>query len=156
MICSYIENEETIILNVMQCVSDAKTCKSLELSRKVDPKRERTLLVLTKIDRIETITDLNEKYQECQLKYGFNNQRIFFTRNRSDKENENNANIEFVRKQELSYFKKNYQYLKNIPNHCKGIKPLTDTLVLLQKERIFNILPKQIQTVKTRITTLEG
>ena len=42
-----------MILLVMPCTQDLTTSECLELARDADPKRERSLVVITKIDRWE-------------------------------------------------------------------------------------------------------
>jgi predicted GTPase len=53
MVKKYISNPNSIILLVMPSTSDLTTSESLELAAKEDPSRERSLFVVTKIDRAE-------------------------------------------------------------------------------------------------------
>lgn len=51
LIDSYIASPETVILNVIPATVDFATCESLTMSRKHDPDGNRTIGVVTKIDR---------------------------------------------------------------------------------------------------------
>ncbi len=53
IIYAYIQSEESILLNVLPANVDFSTCEALALSRAVDPKGDRTVGVITKIDKCE-------------------------------------------------------------------------------------------------------
>lgn len=51
MIMHYIKPEESIILNVLSATVDFTTCESIRMSQSVDKMGERTLAVVTKVDK---------------------------------------------------------------------------------------------------------
>ncbi|TQD94087.1 hypothetical protein C1H46_020282 [Malus baccata] len=51
MIMEYIKPEESIILNVLSATVDFTTCESIRMSQSVDKTGERTLAVVTKVDK---------------------------------------------------------------------------------------------------------
>ncbi|GLJ35681.1 hypothetical protein SUGI_0717020 [Cryptomeria japonica] len=62
IIMQYIAPKESIILNVLSAAVDFSTCESIRMSQQVDKKGERTLAVVTKVDKapegvLEKVTD---------------------------------------------------------------------------------------------------
>jgi replication fork clamp-binding protein CrfC len=57
MILSYIEKDNVIILAVSAANADLANSDALAFSRQVDPRGERTLAVLTKLDLMDQGTD---------------------------------------------------------------------------------------------------
>ncbi|XP_050122883.1 dynamin-related protein 4C-like [Malus sylvestris] len=51
MVMEYIKPEESIILNVLSATVDFTTCESIRMSQSVDKTGERTLAVVTKVDK---------------------------------------------------------------------------------------------------------
>ena len=56
MLYTYITQENTIILAVTPANQDLANSDALKLARKVDPKGDRTIGVITKLDRIHSTT----------------------------------------------------------------------------------------------------
>ena len=88
MIGSYIAQERTIILSVMPARVDLEADPSLELIKEYDPKGERTVGVMTKVDLMNRGTDVinylqNDIPSDLQLKYGY-----FAVKNRNHQEME--------------------------------------------------------------------
>eukprot|EP00051_Salpingoeca_urceolata_P017826 m.245892 g.245892 ORF g.245892 m.245892 type:complete len:55 (-) comp19055_c2_seq1:4021-4185(-) len=48
-----MEPVETVLLNVVSCMVDIATSKSLQMSRDLDPQGSRTLLCVTKVTPIQ-------------------------------------------------------------------------------------------------------
>jgi dynamin 1-like protein len=76
LISSYIKDERTIILTVMQARSDLETDMGLELAKEFDPDSSRTIGVLTKIDLMNKGNDIKDYLENnisanLQLKYGY-------------------------------------------------------------------------------------
>ena len=59
----YIEQEQSIIVNVLNCTNEAANAESLKLSKECDPERRRTLLVLTKVDLYNDAGLVFRKYE---------------------------------------------------------------------------------------------
>jgi dynamin 1-like protein len=73
LILKYISNPNSIILAVSKGSDDLANSESLKLARKVDPKGERTIGVITQVDMMDSSTDitndlLNKTYP---LKLGY-------------------------------------------------------------------------------------
>ncbi|GBN98452.1 Dynamin-2 [Araneus ventricosus] len=60
MILRYIEQPNSIILAVSPANQDIATSDAIEMASRVDPKRERTLCVLTKLDLMDRGTDARD------------------------------------------------------------------------------------------------
>ncbi|XP_055936442.1 dynamin-like [Argiope bruennichi] len=60
MILKYIEQPNSIILAVSPANQDIATSDAIEMASRVDPKRERTLCVLTKLDLMDRGTDARD------------------------------------------------------------------------------------------------
>lgn len=69
IIMEYIRPEESIIVNVLSATADFTTCESIRMSRKVDKTGERTLAVVTKVDRAPE--GLLEKVTTNDMNVGF-------------------------------------------------------------------------------------
>jgi GTP-binding protein EngB required for normal cell division len=88
MIGSYISEERTIILAVMPARVDLEADPALEMIKEHDPEGKRTIGVMTKIDLMNTGTDVinylqNDVPADLSLKYGY-----FAVKNRSHSEME--------------------------------------------------------------------
>mmetsp|Transcript_22650 Transcript_22650/g.31039 ORF Transcript_22650/g.31039 Transcript_22650/m.31039 type:complete len:92 (-) Transcript_22650:216-491(-) len=62
----YIKNPNSIILYITPCTGDLNTGEALALAKKVDPEKQRTLAIATKIDRrddsfMSSFKDMNSK-----------------------------------------------------------------------------------------------
>jgi GTPase Era involved in 16S rRNA processing len=90
MVKKYILNPNSIILLVMPSTSDLTTSESLELANKEDPTRERSLIVVTKIDRAEK--GFESQFEDMQGGLG-----IVCARNRTQDEVEAGASFDEVR-----------------------------------------------------------
>ena len=74
LVAKYCEQDErTIILAVIPANVDLSTSQALAMSKKWDPKGERTLGVITKIDLMDKGTDAMKvlSNKEIPLKYGY-------------------------------------------------------------------------------------
>ncbi|KAH0715620.1 hypothetical protein KY284_008525 [Solanum tuberosum] len=70
IVMKYITPEESIIVNVLSATVDFSTCECFKMSKKVDKSGERTLVVVTKVDRdseglLEKSRIANESYEEA-------------------------------------------------------------------------------------------
>ena len=140
----YIQSEESIIVNVLNCTQESANAKSLMLSAQVDKNRTRTILVLTKIDKENYGKNLVNKFHNFIKNDKFPENRIFLVRNRTSKENDDENEIislKQVQVNEQKYFQDHKDDLFEIPQSSKGSKQLIKRLVEMQKERILSILP---------------
>uniref|UniRef100_A0A915D9I8 Dynamin-like protein n=1 Tax=Ditylenchus dipsaci TaxID=166011 RepID=A0A915D9I8_9BILA len=72
MVKTYISNPQSIILALSPANQDMQTTEALKIAREVDPKGERTLVVLTKLDLMNEGTDASKelKGKKVQNKLG--------------------------------------------------------------------------------------
>ncbi|CAI5488598.1 unnamed protein product [Closterium sp. Naga37s-1] len=73
MIMTYITPKESVILNVLAAEVDFSTCESIVMSQEVDPDGDRTLAVVTKVDRAPD--GLYEKIQGNSVRIGLGYER---------------------------------------------------------------------------------
>ena len=111
MIGNYIKNKNTIILAVMPARTDIEADIALDLIKDYDPKGDRTLGVLTKVDLMNEGTNISQLLQDnisidLKLNYGY-----FGVKNRSKKEMEQYSALEGINI-EQDYFKNHSVYSK--------------------------------------------
>lgn len=127
LVGNYIQNKQTIILAVMPARTDIEADIGLDLIKEYDPRGERTVGILTKIDLMNEGTDIthlldNKVSKDLQLNYGY-----FGIRNRNKLELDNNSVLEGLRfEQEFFskhsiYSNKKYREKLGIPALCKNL-----------------------------------
>lgn len=101
MVLQYITQEKCLILAVSPANQDIANSDALEIAKTVDPKRIRTIGVLTKLDLMDEGTDAREilENKKIPLKRGY-----FGVLNRSQKDIENEKDIEYCLKKEEKFF----------------------------------------------------
>lgn len=142
MVKKYIEEDETIILNVLSADQESANSKSLKFSTEKDPKHERTLLVITKIDLADN-KQLFINFSDFQNgKNAFPDGHVFLVRNRTFKENQSESKIDLseVRQREKAFF--DAEEMNEFPGSCKGSQALSQKLSEMQTKRMLIILPK--------------
>ena len=153
MVRKYIESAESIIVNVLNCTNEAANAESLKLSKEVDPKRARTLLVLTKVDQF-TDSGLAQRFNTMITKEGFPPNRVFLVRNRTQKENDDGISLNEVQRREMEYFR-DRDDLNGVPDSSKGSAHLTEMLVSIQREKLMEVIPKLRRQIDSKIRELE-
>ncbi|GIY20711.1 dynamin, partial [Caerostris extrusa] len=110
MILSYISQPESLILAVTPANQDLATSDALEIARKVDPDRLRTIGVLTKLDIMDEGTDARDILENRQvtLKRGW-----VGVLNRSQLDIEEGRDIQFILDKEKRFFagKQSYRHI---------------------------------------------
>lgn len=125
------------------------------MSSKFDPQHERTLLVMTKIDQTTDGEGLDKQYWSfCSGDDAFNGHHVFLVRNRTFKENESNAGLKTVRENEQLFFDSREDMIA-LPDSCKGIKPLTETLAHMQTKRMLHVLPELQRSIDDKLLDLQ-
>lgn len=102
MIQRYIQNPETIILNIVPANSDLSVSEGIRLARHVDPAGLRTLVVATKPDTVDNgriVSDLEQMVDKMRLKLG-----IVVVRNRTTDEIDQNMSFQVAREREVEFF----------------------------------------------------
>ena len=127
LIGKYIVNKESIILAVMPARPDIEADIALDLIKEYDPRGERTIGILTKIDLMNEGTDItalleNKVSKDLQMGYGY-----YGIKNRNKLESKSMSVIEGL-KSEYEYFSNhpvysNRKYKDNlgISNLCKNL-----------------------------------
>lgn len=140
MIGEYIKHSKTIILSVMQARTDIEADISLDLIKEYDPKGERTIGILTKLDLMNECTDIsnlldNNVSIDLQLKYGY-----YGIRNRNKKESLNKNALEGIYL-ENEYFNNHEIYKDTKYKNRLGIPSLCNQLGIILIESIKDSMP---------------
>jgi dynamin 1-like protein len=151
MVSSFIEQERTIILAVMQSRSDLETELGLNLIKKHDNNGQRTIGVLTKPDLMSTGEHVgkylaNNISKNLMLTYGY-----YVVRNRSNREMKEMNILEGI-DMEKKYFNFNTEYNKSVYKERTGTLNLTNDLSKILITSITEIIP----SVMTEIVALEA
>ena len=140
---NYIKNPNSLILAVSEANTDITNSDALKMARTYDPKGQRTLGVVTKLDLMDRGTDafatLNGELVE--LKLGF-----IGVINKSQSELNTKVPFDLVRRREQTYFR-NHPAYSTFANNM-GISVLTHRLHEILLTKIKNTLPgieKQVQ-----------
>ncbi|KAF3644168.1 Dynamin-related protein 4C [Capsicum annuum] len=142
IIKTYISPQESIILNVLSATVDFPTCESIRMSQKVDKTGERTLAVVTKVDKAPE--GLLEKVTADEVNIGLG---YICVRNRIGKEF-----YEAARKNEAGLFE-NHPLLSKIDKSMVGIPVLAQKLVSIQATIISKSLPDIERKINDKLAT---
>lgn len=120
----YCTEQRTIILSVIPANADMSTSQGLDLARKWDPKGDRTLGVITKIDIMDRGTDASKMIlnQQIPLKLGY-----VGIKNRSQEDINNKVKVSIALNKEEQYFRSHPVY-RNIDSRHVGTRSLTKKL----------------------------
>lgn len=145
LVGSYIEGKESIIMAVMPARTDIEADIALDLIKEYDPRCERTVGILTKLDLMNEGTDVtalleNKVSKDLQLGYGY-----YGIRNRNKMELENISVLDGLKleqeffSQHPIYSNKRFKEFLGIPALCKN---LSSVLVKSLKKSFPRILEK--------------
>ena len=148
LITKYIAQENNIILSVMPAREDLEADIALDLCKEYDPKGERTIGILTKIDLMNTGNSV-ENYltgnisKDLQLKYGY-----YAIKNRNKQEMETMNIFEGIKAEE-AYFKTTapYKNMDTEANKRVGIVNLSKRLSQILIENIRTHIPSIISEI---------
>ncbi|MCL7035843.1 hypothetical protein MKW94_021712 [Papaver nudicaule] len=140
IIMEYIKPKESIILNVLSATVDFPTCESIRMSQKVDKTGERTLAVVTKVDK--SPEGLLEKVTADDVNIGLG---YVCVRNRIGDETYEEARIE-----EASLFR-SHPLLSEIDKSIVGVPVLAQKLVQIQAASISNFLPDIVKKINEKL-----
>ncbi|CAM6103558.1 unnamed protein product [Calypogeia fissa] len=130
MIRKYLKPKETVILNVLSAAVDFATCESIKMSQEEDKNGERTLAVVTKVDRAPD--DVYEKVMADDVNIGLG---YICVRNRIG-----DGSHEEAREQERELFSK-HSSLSKLDKSSVGIPSLAERLTQIQANIIRSSLP---------------
>lgn len=143
LIASYISKESSIIIAAMPARSDLETDMTFEMIKKYDPKGERSIGVLTKVDLMNNDNNIgnylinNEISKDLQLKLGY-----YAVKGKTDTDLQKGIGIMDVEK---DYFDNHPVYKHSIYKKRIGIKNLSTDLA--------NILIQSLKTYLPNILT---
>ncbi|KAJ8646715.1 hypothetical protein MRB53_008463 [Persea americana] len=140
IIMEYITPKESIILNVLSATVDFPTCESIRMSQRVDKTGERTLAVVTKVDKAPE--GLLEKVTTDAVKIGLG---YVCVKNRIGNESYAEARTE-----EALLFQ-THPLLSKIPKLMVGIPVLAQTLVQIQAASIGRCLPDIVKKINEKL-----
>ncbi|KAK8446304.1 hypothetical protein SEVIR_9G465800v4 [Setaria viridis] len=137
IIMEYIAPKESIILNVLSATVDFPTCESIRMSQQVDRTGERTLAVVTKVDKAPE--GLLEKVTMDDVNIGLG---YVCVRNRIGDETYDQARVEEER------LFKYHPLLSKIDKSMVGIPVLAQRLMQTQAGIIAKCLPDIVKQIK--------
>ncbi|KAK9735792.1 hypothetical protein RND81_04G228200 [Saponaria officinalis] len=140
MIMEYITPEESIILNVLSATVDFTTCESIMMSQSVDKTGQRTLAVVTKVDKAPE--GLLEKVSNDDVSIGLG---YVCVRNRIGDET-----YEEARKAEAKLFE-THPLLSKIDKSIVGVSVLAQKLVQIQGHIISKCLPNIVKQINDKL-----
>ncbi|PWZ56864.1 Dynamin-related protein 4C [Zea mays] len=140
IIKEYITPKESIILNVLSATVDFPTCESIRMSQQVDRTGERTLAVVTKVDKAPE--GLLEKVTMDDVHIGLG---YVCVRNRVGEETYDQARVA-----EAQLFK-NHPLLSQIDKSMVGIPVLAQRLMQIQASIIAKCLPDIVKQINDRL-----
>ncbi|TYI99286.1 hypothetical protein E1A91_A13G006300v1 [Gossypium mustelinum] len=140
IIMQYITPKESIILNVLSATVDFSTCESIRMSQQVDKNGERTLAVITKVDRGPK--GLVDKVTADDVNIGLG---YVCVRNRIGDES-----YEEARKEEARLFETN-AHLSCIDKSIVGVHVLAQKLVQIQSKAIAKCLPEIVKNISAKL-----
>uniref|UniRef100_A0A453IGJ7 Dynamin-type G domain-containing protein n=2 Tax=Aegilops tauschii subsp. strangulata TaxID=200361 RepID=A0A453IGJ7_AEGTS len=141
IIREYIAPKESIILNVLSATVDFPTCESIRMSQQVDRTGERTLAVVTKVDKAPE--GLLEKVTMDDVNIGLG---YVCVRNRIGEETYDQARVEEER------LFKYHPLLSKIDKDMVGIPVLAQRLVQIQATIIAKCLPDIVRQINDRLS----
>ncbi|CAI7801903.1 unnamed protein product [Closterium sp. NIES-54] len=146
MIMNYITPKESVILNVLAAEVDFSTCESIVMSQEVDPDGDRTLAVVTKVDRAPD--GLYEKIQSNSVRIGLG---YVCVRNKTDAD----ATHDDARRAE-AIFLNTHPELSQIESHSLGIPALAERLTEIQAKRVADSIPRIRQAIQKALAAKES
>ncbi|CAI5950106.1 unnamed protein product [Closterium sp. NIES-64] len=146
MIMNYITPKESVILNVLAAEVDFSTCESIVMSQEVDPDGDRTLAVVTKVDRAPD--GLYEKIQSNSVRIGLG---YLCVRNKTDAD----ATHDDARRAEAVFFN-THPELSQIESHSLGIPALAERLTEIQAKRVADSIPRIRQAIQKALAAKES
>ncbi|KAK9912630.1 hypothetical protein M0R45_036483 [Rubus argutus] len=145
MIMEYIKPEQSIILNVLSATVDFTTCESIRMSQIVDKSGDRTLAVVTKVDKAPE--GLLEKVTSDDVSIGLG---YVCVRNRIGDET-----YEEARAKSHQLFQ-SHPLLSKIDRSMVGIPVLAEKLVQIQASSIARTLPDIVKKINDKLNSCLG
>ncbi|EAY12248.1 Dynamin central region family protein [Trichomonas vaginalis G3] len=150
MVKEFVDKPECLILAVSPANSDLANSDALRLARDVDPKGDRTVGVITKIDLMDAGTDCRDVLENrvYPLKLGY-----IGVVNRSQAAINSKVSMEKARQAEREFFENHRDY-SDLADKC-GTKYLTTILNRLLMEHIRTTMPALRHKIQTMLEEKE-
>ncbi|KAF9764156.1 Vacuolar protein sorting-associated protein 1 [Nosema granulosis] len=142
----YVSNKNALILAVSAANTDISNSDALQLAREVDPNYERTIGVLTKIDLMDSGTDVIDILAGRIVKLNLGFVPVV---NRGQSDIENKKDIASALKDEANFFMNHPSYKKNV-KYC-GTAYLVTKLHSILQEHIKYCLPDLQERINSGI-----
>ena len=151
MATRYCSDERTIILCVIPANQDMSTSDGLQMAMKLDPKGERTIGVITKIDIMDRGTNAKKMLlnEEIQLKMGY-----VGVKGRSQADIREGMKVGEALQDEKNYFARHPVY-SNMPPGFLGTETLVNKLSTIMYRHIKRHMPAIIQEIDSKIYECE-
>ncbi|KAK9274989.1 hypothetical protein L1049_022246 [Liquidambar formosana] len=156
MVRSYIEKPNCIILAISPANQDLATSDAIKISREVDPKGERTLGVLTKIDLMDKGTDAVDILEGKSYRLQFPWVGVV---NRSQADINKNVDMIAARRREREYFANSPEY-KHLAHRmgsehlAKMLSKHLETVIKSRIPGIQSLITKTIAELEAELTRL--
>jgi dynamin 1-like protein len=137
---------KTIILLINPANVDMANNPAIKLIEEVDPRRERTFGVITKLDLMDIGEDARDLIEgkDYALKHGY-----IAVKSRSQQDNKDGLSIDEAKIKELDFFKSHKVY-KNMMSQC-GTSTLATKLSLLLGKAIRDELPNTLKLIEENL-----
>jgi GTP-binding protein EngB required for normal cell division len=147
LVLNYIKQQNTIILAIISARPDIEADMAMELVKQADPKGERTIGILTKLDLMNEDADVsmyldNNVCSDLKLKYGY-----FGIRNRSNQ----SQTIQEALVIEKTYFQNHVVYKNEKYKSRLGIPIVSSNLSHILVNNIKQCLPKVLQDINKKL-----
>lgn len=155
LVGSFASSDKTIILAVMAGRADLEADMGLEAVKRYDPKGERTIGVITKLDLMNDSTDIapyldNRVSRDLQLHHGY-----FAVRNRNCQEKDSLSVLDGIER-EQTYFASHPIFKQDpYPKHT-GITSLRSFLSKVLVESIKESLPSIQSQIQVQLTEVDS
>jgi GTPase SAR1 family protein len=147
LVLNYIKQQNTIILAIITARPDIEADMAMELVKQADPKGDRTIGILTKLDLMNEDADVsiyldNNVCSDLKLKYGY-----FGIRNRSNQ----SQTIQEALAIERTYFQNHSVYRNEKYKSRLGIPVVSSSLSHILVNNIKQCLPKVLQDINKKL-----
>ena len=147
LVSTYIKQQNTIILAIITARPDIEADMAMELVKQADPKGERTIGILTKLDLMNEDADVslyldNNVCSDLKLKYGY-----YGIRNRSNQA----QTIQEALNNERTYFQNHSVYKNEKYKSRLGISVVSNSLSHILVNNIKQCLPKVLQDINKKL-----
>ncbi len=153
---SYMQPSDTLIVNVLSAITDFTASNTaMKLSGQVDPNRDRTMLVVSKLDDVRDVARITRRMYSFGLDgkrpFGLKEGMLFAARTRTTAETANGVSLARSRRIEADFFN---QFM-DLPSTMLGVGNLSKRIIAIEQNRILSELPAMRVLIERRMRSLE-